>query len=776
MAFDTSDFEEVDPKLVINKDTQSSRDNQRLKILIGERSDPAHTPATRAALEQEIQQTSQKLGVPYQAPQVNNVATAPRAAVGPLSGSVPTKPATPAQDDSLLHSGAVFLQGLGRGVTSGLTDYPAAGLKTLVNGMPFSANLEDMRQQNRDLMKNNKGAYLSGNLVGGGVQGALTGGGGFIPTVAKTAASGALSGYNENGDVKDAAVGAALGAGAGAVGGAVNAVSKARAVSAIMKKAPELTKDQAAQELEEASPKIQGELWGDLSNALKKAAITTGSTLAGAYAGTQAAEAVGVDPKIGAEVGGSLAGFGTGTSNHTYDAVKKVLPATENLLATNPVLINTATRVGTNEVSTANADKNHFDTSDFEEVNAPKVNNSWAPLDPMRGYDPNKSRLQNLSSQLESEWNDPEAIVMDNGLPKDPPFLSPGSQSEAIARGFANQATLGGGATLAAPVLAAIDPSNPNASYSDNVKSAIKEQTAANQQAAQTYPWMTKLGGALAVLPLGLASRIAGTGLGVTQNRPRNDPPFGTGDPDWEPADEVPSEEDLAGMDKTAGALKKVPYEQLDRPRLSRAINTPMGKQELKDAGWEPDEFMNQYNSRMQDNFVNSYGWDPKQAAKLQWSKDPDTGKWVSPPGQEFRAPNLDFTEKPSLDFTDGAGETSGPLSGNAPMNMSSKPTEQDTFDALRRTPFEQLPSQVYDNPPENFHWKLADDIFHNDLDTISTLKEHGWDQDSYFTSYNKYLKNDRPRGNGTVAPGLVYDLFLKDSNGNCDFNPWIRE
>lgn len=74
-------------------------------------------------------------------------------------------------------------RGFGEGATLGLIKYPQAALTTLVNGGNYTQNLSDLRKQNEQLAQQDPVAWYGGELGGGVVTGALTGGYGAAPKI-----------------------------------------------------------------------------------------------------------------------------------------------------------------------------------------------------------------------------------------------------------------------------------------------------------------------------------------------------------------------------------------------------------------------------------------------------------------------------------------------------------------------------------------------------------------------------------------------------------------
>lgn len=118
------------------------------------------------------------------------------------------------------------VQGVGRGVTAGLTDYPAAALNMAVNGGDYKDSLKDIRTNNERMAQENPYSWNGGNVIGGLTQAGLTGGAGLARMVGTGAATGAVSGFTENDDVMEALKGAGLGA---ALGGAGRGLERIRA-------------------------------------------------------------------------------------------------------------------------------------------------------------------------------------------------------------------------------------------------------------------------------------------------------------------------------------------------------------------------------------------------------------------------------------------------------------------------------------------------------------------------------------------------------------------
>jgi hypothetical protein len=128
-----------------------------------------------------------------------------------------------------------FLQGVGRGATFGLTNYPAAALMMATRAMggaggpenTYAANLAEIESRNIEMAK--RPGYTLGELAGGILGGGTLGvGKTMLGTIGRGAGIGAVSGLTtESGQPKSVAerllqaeYGAALGAGLGAISGA----------------------------------------------------------------------------------------------------------------------------------------------------------------------------------------------------------------------------------------------------------------------------------------------------------------------------------------------------------------------------------------------------------------------------------------------------------------------------------------------------------------------------------------------------------------------------
>ncbi len=136
--------------------------------------------------------------------------------------------------------GAAF-RGIGKGVTSGASVYGQAAANWLGNkaagafipgyegdgGGTWSQNLAQARQDNATEEAANPIASTAGQIGGGLIQGALSGGASIPGLAARGAVSGGVSGFSQNDDLRDAATGAGIGGVIGGIAGAIPAVGQA---------------------------------------------------------------------------------------------------------------------------------------------------------------------------------------------------------------------------------------------------------------------------------------------------------------------------------------------------------------------------------------------------------------------------------------------------------------------------------------------------------------------------------------------------------------------
>lgn len=140
---------------------------------------------------------------------------------------------TPIGETAIPAGLANLAQGIGRGVTFGLTNYPAAavqmGVRALTGGggpeNTYAANLADIEARNAALRKEST-AFKTGEIAGGMLGGGTVGvGRGFLGTLARQTGLGALSGFNQETlptePYQDPLSRTLVGAGTGAVGGTI---------------------------------------------------------------------------------------------------------------------------------------------------------------------------------------------------------------------------------------------------------------------------------------------------------------------------------------------------------------------------------------------------------------------------------------------------------------------------------------------------------------------------------------------------------------------------
>jgi hypothetical protein len=178
----------------------------------------------------------------------------------------------------IMDSLQVGVRGFGQGVTAGTIQYPQAAVmagQRAADGAPdvramqqtrrgaaprqgyfvggdsqatptfhpdiqFRQALAALRADNEAIKSKNPAAWYGGNLVGGATLAAATGGTSLPGMVGANAGIGAVSGFTENEDLGDAAIGGTVGAGLGAagnlIGRGVGAVSNAVARNNIVEK------------------------------------------------------------------------------------------------------------------------------------------------------------------------------------------------------------------------------------------------------------------------------------------------------------------------------------------------------------------------------------------------------------------------------------------------------------------------------------------------------------------------------------------------------------
>jgi hypothetical protein len=295
--------------------------------------------------------------------------------------------------NSILALGA----GLGRGVSAGLTNYPAAlALQISRNASGLSTTYQDalkmVSDYNQQTNQQNPIAYNAGQFAGGLGLGLATGGGGIAANIAKNAAIGGLSSYNENQSIKEGALGAGIGATLGSLGSAASAAinkglsgfgvptaSKTLSsnIADTYAKTPSLTP--SASEI--VIPNPPSIIWNEVKNTWQNIAKNTnnalggnngtilGNAVAGGAAGAAAAGATGNDPTTGF-IYGAGAGVAKAKSELTGELIRGTWKVLQNaaLLTMNPAAAPATVKAVSNISSpaitkNANQPQNNISTS-----------------------------------------------------------------------------------------------------------------------------------------------------------------------------------------------------------------------------------------------------------------------------------------------------------------------------------------------------------------------------------------------------------------------------